>query len=154
MNNQQVEVSMEGEKPIDGNESIKNEKSDKRFRLAPIWIISLFAHSVVLALLAYWVVESAKKKDDVIITTQILEVVEEPLDEKKEVAVVKENQEVKNEIFIYLQVSHTNCVVITYQHGRVQERLCMRRFKRKPGRLGMRRIQRKFRKRIDNKYTS
>ena len=47
-----------------------------------------------MAFLAYWVVKNIEKKEDVIVTTEIIEEVEEQLDEKKEVAVVKEKADV------------------------------------------------------------
>jgi prenyltransferase beta subunit len=48
----------------------------------------------LIAVLAYWVVEQTKKKEDVIITTQIMPEEEEPLDVNNEVSLIKEKAEV------------------------------------------------------------
>ena len=79
---------------LENEEVMENDKSNKKFRAAPIWIISLLAHTIVLSVLAYWVVKQATKKEDVIVTTEIMEVLEEPKEEIKEVAVIKEKKEV------------------------------------------------------------
>ena len=92
MANHYDENPMENDSLLEGEENNSNE--NKKIKAAPIWIISLLLHSIVLAFLAYWVIEQAKVKEDIIVTTDIIEQIEEPLDEKKEVAVVKETKEV------------------------------------------------------------
>ena len=89
--NNQVE---ENDSPITNAESNQDVKSQKKLRVAPIWIISLMLHAVVLSILAYWVIKQSVKKEDVIVTTEIMEAMEEPLEEVKEVAIVKEKKEV------------------------------------------------------------
>ena len=80
---------VDNEDQLENEELEQEEGSNKKIGAAPIWIISILLHSIVIAALAYIIVEQAKKKEDVIITTQVVAEVEEPLDEKKEVAVVK-----------------------------------------------------------------
>jgi hypothetical protein len=90
-------MSKSEEEIILENELLDQENEDtskKKIGATPIWIISILLHCIVIAALAYIVVEAAKKKEDVIITTQVMAEVEEPLDEKKEVALVKEKADV------------------------------------------------------------
>lgn len=94
MSNHPEDLTAENDLLLENEGLEQSDNSNKKFRAAPIWIISLFTHSIVLAFLAYWVVKQAEKKEDIIVTTEIIEAVEEPLDEVKEVAVLKEKAEV------------------------------------------------------------
>ena len=99
---------VDNEDQLENEELEQEEGSNKKIGAAPIWIISILLHSIVIAALAYIIVEQAKKKEDVIITTQVVAEVEEPLDEKKEVAVVKEKTDVVVETDSVLPPQVTN----------------------------------------------
>jgi len=85
-----------------------DQESNKKIGAAPIWIISILLHSIVIAALAWILIEQAKKKDDLIITQKIMDEAEEPLDEKKEIDVVKEKAEVVVETDTVLPPQVTN----------------------------------------------
>ena len=49
----------------------EEEGTNKKLGAAPIWIVSLLLHGIVLAALAWILVEQAKKKEDLILTQKI-----------------------------------------------------------------------------------
>jgi hypothetical protein len=111
MSTNQSEVEVDNLNALENDEFIEDDKSKKKFKAAPVWIISLLLHGIVIAGLAYIIVEKSKKAEDIIVTTQVIAEVEEPIEEVKEVAVIKEKTEVVVDSQVDLPVQVTNEVV-------------------------------------------
>ena len=79
MSTNQSEVEVDNLNALENEEFIEADKSKKKFKAAPVWIISLLLHGIVVAGLAYIIVEKAKKTEDIIVTTQVIAEVEEPI---------------------------------------------------------------------------
>ena len=77
------------------NETPSTEVHNKKMSSAPVWIISILLHAILVASLAYWIIEKTHKAEDVI--SQITSIAPSPKteEEPKEIAMIKENSDIK-----------------------------------------------------------
>lgn len=86
----------------------RKQEPDKKLKAMAIWILSAMAHCIVLAALVFWVITQKQTKEEKIVTTELMEKEETPINEKLPLDLKKEKIIVKVDPEIFSNVEILN----------------------------------------------